>query len=353
MVRIVVLALMCAGCAAPPPPSPDWAIPSLTSYASPGGYRVAAAELMMDHPALQKQLPVRVSFPREDGSFPIVVFSHGAYSSKDEYNLILDHWASHGYVVIAATHSDSTALGVERGDPEAAKGWVDRMADLTFLLDEIGPLSQRIRGLKGKPDPTRVAATGHSLGGLTALALAGVPVIDRRDNQRKRFYDERVKVALLISPPGAIPGLVDNGGFASIKVPSLYTTATRDLVMLPDTTWEWHKDSYRMAPAGGRMLIVLKGADHYLGGVVGRSDLEHDPRADDFVDIVNGMTTAYLDAYLKNSSRAQAMLQASDRLVSPTLASIEKKVRVNDVRKQSGRISSRTLSRFESICHGW
>jgi len=325
MVRLVVVALMCVGCTLPPPPSPDWGIPSLTSYASSGAHRVVAAELMVDVPALQKQLPVRVSFPREDGQFPIVVFSHGAYSSKDEYNLILDHWASHGYVVIAATHSDSTALGVERLDPEAAIGWVDRMADLTFVLDEIGPLSKKIRGLEGKPDPTRVAATGHSLGALTALALAGVPAIDRRDSQRKTYYDDRVKVALMISPPGAIPGLVDNGGFASIKVPSLYTTATRDIVMLPDTTWEWHKDSYRMAPAGGRTLIVLKGADHYLGGVVGRDDLERDPRADDFVDIVNALTTAYLDAYLKDSSRARAMLQASDRLISPTLASIEKK----------------------------
>lgn len=326
MIRgVVMLALLCAGCALPPPPSPDWAIPSLTSYASPGPHRVVIADVLMDHSALHKQLPVRVSFPREEGHFPIVVFSHGAYSSKDEYNLILDHWASHGYVVIAATHSDSTALGVERGDPDAAKAWVNRMADLTFLVDEIGRLSGRVKGLEGKADPTRVAATGHSLGALTALALAGVPAIDRRDGQRKNFYDPRVKVALMISPPGAIPGLVDNGGFASIKVPSLYTTATNDIIMLPDTTWEWHKDSYRMAQAGGRLLIVLKGADHYLGGVVGRSDLEHDPRADDFVDIVNALTTAYLDTYLKNSSRAQEMLQASERLVSPTLASIEKK----------------------------
>jgi len=325
MGRVFLVALLCAGCSLPPPPSPDWAIPSLTSFASPGGHRVVTAELQMDYPALQKRLPVRVSFPRDDGHYPIVVFSHGAYSSKDEYDLVLDHWASHGYVVIAATHGDSTALGVQRGDPEAGNAWVDRMADLTFLLDQLAVLSEQVKGLEGKPDPTRVAATGHSLGALTALALAGVPGVDRRDNQRKSFYDERVKVALMISPPGAIPGLVDNGGFASVKVPSLYTTATRDIVMLPDTTWEWHKDSYRMAPAGGRMLVVLKGADHYLGGIVGRDDLERDPRADDFLDIINALTTAYLDAYLKNSSRAQAMLKASDRLVSPTLASIETK----------------------------
>ncbi len=283
------------------------------------------ADLLVDYPEQDKQLPVRIAFPRGDGHFPVVVFSHGAYSSKDLYNVILDHWASHGYVVISATHTDSTALGTQRGDPKAAVAWVNRMADLSFLLDDIDSLAGKVRGLKGKADVSRVAATGHSLGALTALAMAGVPAIDRRDDQRRYYRDERVQVALMISPPGSIPGLVDNGGFASIKVPALYTTGTQDLTMLPDTTWEWHKDSYRMAPAGGKLLVVLKGGDHYLGGIVGRDDLEIDPRAADFVDIINGLSTAYLDAYLKDSTRAKELLKASGRLVSPTLAIIENK----------------------------
>ena len=316
----------CMGCAPPPPPSPDWATPSLTSYSAEGPYGIQTADLLVDYPELDKQLPVRIAFPRREGKFPIVVFSHGAYSSKDLYNVILDHWASHGYIVIAATHSDSTALGTQRGDPDAALPWVNRMADLSFLVDSIDGLADKVRGLKGKADATRVAATGHSLGALTALAMAGVPAVDRRDGQRKTYRDSRVKVALMISPPGAIPGLVDNGGFASIKVPALYTTGTEDLVMLPDTTWEWHKDSYRMAPAeGDKLLVTLKGGDHYLGGIVGRDDLDIHPQADDFVDIINGLTTAYLDAYLKDSERARAMLVSSGRLVSPTLATIEQK----------------------------
>jgi hypothetical protein len=324
-ILLTVVALVALGCAPPPPPSPDWTIPSLTSYSAQGAHAVEIADLKVDYPELNKQLPVRIAFPRSEGSFPVVVFSHGAYSSKDLYSVVLDHWASHGYVVISATHTDSTALGTQRGDPKAAVAWVNRMADLSFLLDNIGGLAKQVRGLEGKADVSRVAATGHSLGALTALAMAGVPAIDRRDGQRRYYRDERVQVALMISPPGSIPGLVDNGGFASVKVPALYTTATEDLVMLPDTTWEWHKDSYRMAPAGDKLLVVLKGADHYLGGVVGRDDLAINPLAADFVDIINGLTTAYLDAYLKDSARAQEMLRSSGRLVSPTLASIEQK----------------------------
>ena len=63
----------------------------------------------------QPAMPVRVAAPRTGKRLPVVVFSHGAYSSKDDYSPILDHWAAKGYVVIAVTHRDSTRLGTARG----------------------------------------------------------------------------------------------------------------------------------------------------------------------------------------------------------------------------------------------
>ena len=313
------------GCAAPSPPPPLWETPSITSYASPGRHRVAIEQLKLTNEELGKELGVRLSFPRSDGTFPVVLFSHGAYSSKDLYGLLLDHWASHGYVVLAPTHRDSTTLGVERGDPSVGAYWSERMADLSFLLNSMLDIENRVGALRDKPDLTRVAVTGHSLGGLTAMAMAGARVSPDPATPPSSYRDSRVKAAIFVSPPGALPGLVDRAGFSGVTVPALYTTATNDILMLPDTTWEWHKDGYLAAPAGDKYLLVLKGADHYLGGMVGRDDLEQHPMSDDFLDVTNGLSTAFLDSYLKGSPRAQDTLRSSGRLVSPTVALIEMK----------------------------
>ena len=326
LMRFLLLsAIALCGCSTPPQPSPEWGIPSLTSYASPGREAVQVREFDLENAELGKRLPVRLSFPKASGSYPVVLFSHGAYSSKNYYDLILDHWASHGYVVIAPTHRDSTALGVKRGDPTIGQHWPERVADLSFLLDAVPEMESRFRALAGKADFSRVAATGHSLGGLTAMALAGAQTFADAGNRRVSYRDSRVSVGVFVSPPGAMPTLIDSAGFSTINVPALYTTATNDIIMMPDTTWEWHKDGYAAAQGGSKYLLVLKGADHYLGGVVGRDDLQIHPMSDDFMDAFNGLSTAFLDHYLKQSQRAGEMLEGSHRLISPTVALVERK----------------------------
>ena len=177
--------------------------------------------------------------------------------------------------------------------------------------------------LAGKPDLTQVAATGHSLGGLTAMAMAGASTLDLTTGQRQRFADPRIKAGVFISPPGSLP-IVDAQGFSEINVPAFYTTATDDIIMVPDTTWEWHKDGFRYAPPGDKYLLVLNGADHYLGGIVGRDDLKVNPRASEYLSLTNGLTTAFLASYLKGQSGALAVLTTSG-FVSPSVGELARK----------------------------
>ncbi len=51
-------------------------------------------------------LKVRVVRPVGAGPFPLIVFSHGFASDVDEYDALLHHWASHGYLSIAPFHAD-------------------------------------------------------------------------------------------------------------------------------------------------------------------------------------------------------------------------------------------------------
>jgi predicted dienelactone hydrolase len=50
------------------------------------------------------------------GQFPVIVFSHGAGGSGQNYFPLTHYWATHGYVIIQPTHNDSIALRRERGD---------------------------------------------------------------------------------------------------------------------------------------------------------------------------------------------------------------------------------------------
>src|SRR5690349_16713527 len=45
-----------------------------------------------------RQVPVKIYFPKNGmGPFPIIIFSHGLGGSRDGYEYLGRHWASHGY----------------------------------------------------------------------------------------------------------------------------------------------------------------------------------------------------------------------------------------------------------------
>ena len=76
--------------------------------------------------------------------------------SREAFAELTAHWASHGYVVVLPTHSDSIQLRRRSGqnlsalrrDLESLRRDVnplDRLADVVFLLDAIGALERHRR----------------------------------------------------------------------------------------------------------------------------------------------------------------------------------------------------------------
>lgn len=107
--------------------------------------------------------------PMEPGvkTWPVVLISHGTGGSAAGMGWLGCRLAGRGYVGIAVDHHGNTA-----GEPYLPEGflcWWERARDLTLALDRLsrdGPLAGRL-------DETRAFAAGFSLGGYTALALAG------------------------------------------------------------------------------------------------------------------------------------------------------------------------------------
>ena len=255
-----------------------------------------------------REQPYALIAPTSGERLPIVLFSHGAYSSKDLYLDILRPWAQAGFIVIAPTHADSVSLGTVRGGQNPSfYAW--RVADLQAIIDQLPRLLTAAR-LMERADPTRIAATGHSFGGWVAQTRAGATSNDPTGGT-VAINEPRIKMAILHSAAGVMPGLLTNENFNAMKVPVLVTVGTDDLAQMPGLSgYEWRREPFDLLGSRERWLLVQEGADHYLGGRVGRDDLPRSPNAEDYLQDFLWLSTLALRAWLAEDRDAQETLAA-------------------------------------------
>jgi len=217
---------------------------------------------------------------RAGGPYPLVVFAHGFDVTPTVYARLLDSWARAGYVVAAPTFP---------GENPAAPGGanesdiINEPGDMSFVISRMlalnagsGPLAQLI-------DPSLVAVAGQSDGAEVALGVAYDP----------RFRDPRVRAAIILS--GAEIEAKDNMTFPTDGPPLLATEGTADKVNLPKFAYHFFR-----AAQPPKYLMRLLGAGH----------LPPYTKQEPQLRIVERVTRAFLDAYLKETPGAMAQLRA-------------------------------------------
>src|SRR5712692_6731323 len=151
-----------------------------------GPYSVETIDQTIHDAKRNKDLPVRFLIPKSAGPFPVIIFSHGAGGSGQNYFPLTGFWATHGYVVIQPTHNDSIALRKEKGEQVPASprelvdeyrfntdDWINRVRDITLIIDSLNDLEKRLPQLKGKMDQKRIGVGGHSYGAFTTQMIGG------------------------------------------------------------------------------------------------------------------------------------------------------------------------------------
>ncbi|XP_024018785.1 chlorophyllase-2, chloroplastic [Morus notabilis] len=105
--------------------------------------------------------PLLIAMPSEGGEFPLLVFSHGYLLYNSFYSQLLQHVASHGFIVIAPQLY--TVAGPDSSDEIKSTAQVTNWLSkgLQYLLPQ-----------QVKPNLSKVALAGHSRGGKTSFALA-------------------------------------------------------------------------------------------------------------------------------------------------------------------------------------
>jgi CubicO group peptidase (beta-lactamase class C family)/pimeloyl-ACP methyl ester carboxylesterase len=207
-------------------------------------------------------IPVRQLSPVGcDETCPLMIFSHGAFSTYDRYDALLLPLVKAGYRIVAPNHVDSE----EHPDRDAYEP-TDAMAK---RLEDYAAITAQY--------PAEVTiAIGHSFGGLIAQ-IAGGAILSGPMAELGIDPALRPDGVVAISPPGPIPGQMQAEGWSRVEVPMLVTTGTTDILPGFIDEWQAHLVSYDAALHPETYALIYEEMDHYLNGAYGReTDLDGD-----------------------------------------------------------------------------
>jgi dienelactone hydrolase len=200
-------------------------------------------------------------------TYPVVIMRAGASSEVMNYSTLAEDLASHGYVVVGFDAPYRTSLVVfpdgraiarsPENNPELFSGeelnrqglklldaWT---GDVAFVLERLSGVAAPGK-FAGRLDMTRVGLFGHSFGGATAAQFCS--------------QDPRCKAGIDID--GSLHGTVIQKG---IHQPFLFLLSDHGDFSNSAETRQIKADIqsvYDRLPAEGRLLLVIRGANHFM-----------------------------------------------------------------------------------------
>lgn len=228
--------------------------------------------------------------PAPAAGFPLIIFSHGFTGCNTQSVFLMQALANDGYLVLAPNHKDARCGTAHRaagklpphseqplGDPDkwTDATYADRRADIEALLDA----ALAGDSFQGVPvDKSRVGLAGHSLGGYTALGLAGA---------WPSWKDPRIKAVLALSP--FCTPYVSSGALGKMNVPVMYQGGTLDLGITPFVSRP--NGAYDLS-SSPKYYVEFQGAAHFAWTSLNKT----------FQSQINAYSLAFFDLYLKPQS---------------------------------------------------
>ena len=242
--------------------------------------------------------------------FPVVILSPGNATNVEFYSALAEDLASHGYVVIGLDHPFQSAavdiggtVATYSGDPPLSEAHAvtsarieERVADIGFVVDRLEADAAGFGTLAGRLDLGRVAAIGHSNGGLAAVEICDDPRISACANLDGQNLAGPFGI-------GADPAAPAN--------PFLFITKDAELHPALASAFE--------AGGTGSYRVVVPAAEHGSftdGPMFAPRVLPLDGTADAVTTVTRGFVVAFLDHVLRDApSDVLARVQAPTDVV--------------------------------------
>jgi len=253
-----------------------------------------------------RQLLTDLYVPNVQSPAPIIVISHGLGTDSSNFRYLASHLASYGFAVVVPNHSASdtkelrSPINDRAIEVRQADEFTDRPLDVKYILNQLEKANQSDSRFKGQLNLQQVGVFGQSLGGYTALALAGAKINfeqlqkdcqpellhdtwnmslllqcralalkNGQFGQEVNLRDERVKAAIAVNP--ITSSIFGQAGLSEIKIPVMVVGSSDDTVapalfeqILP---FSWFANSQKY-------LVMLVGASHFSTIGNGNSDRE-------------------------------------------------------------------------------
>ncbi|WP_375258769.1 alpha/beta hydrolase family protein [Citreimonas sp.] len=208
-----------------------------------------------------------------EGSFPLVLISHGYPGNRFLMSHLGENLASKGYVVVSTDHPDSTYddMGL------FASTLVNRPLDQAFLLDALADMEGDIGAMIDAED---IGLVGYSMGGYGALIFGGAGLseiattreepaayVAPRDlldqhaagsESHAALVDPRLKAVIAIGPWGRNRDFWDASGLAGFEKPLLLVAGDQDDV----SGYADMRRIFEETSGTDRFLLSFEGANH-------------------------------------------------------------------------------------------
>ncbi|MEH1866835.1 MAG: alpha/beta hydrolase [Nostoc sp.] len=261
----------------------------------PGKFKSQKYTLKFFDSKRNRLLLTDVYIPNVQNNAPVIVISHGLGLDSSNFQYLATHLSSYGFAVVVPNHpgSDTKQLrsllkghAIEVAEPGEFQ---DRPMDITYILNQLEKGNQSDSRFKGRLNLQQVGVFGQSLGGYTALALAGAKInfeqlkqdcqpaalqktwnmslllqcraLELSISKSGKDYnlrDERVKAAIAVNP--ITSSIFGKAGLSQIKTPVMIVSSSDDTVapalseqILP---FSWFANSHKY-------LVTLEGGTHF------------------------------------------------------------------------------------------
>lgn len=192
--------------------------------------------------ALEALVPGPAPVARAERPFPLVVYSHGFMSFREESTYLSEYLASQGYIVFAANYPLTNYFAP--GGP-FLHDVIEQPKDVSFILDTLlGWHQDKDSRYFQRIDETRIAAVGVSLGGMTSTLAVYHPTLK----------DARIDAAVSLAGPA---GIFTERFYQHAQVPFMMVGAGADAIVP-------YASNAATLPARnpGSILVTLKDASH-------------------------------------------------------------------------------------------